>query len=98
LLYINYNISSSQRKSYLKQHVDYNIEVDVDEKNYQYIGKMELLYTNNSGQELNTVYFHLYFNAFQPNSAMDYRLQNIEDPDNRMMTAQKGRKKKIRGI
>ncbi len=98
LLSLTFISSFGQRKGYWQQHVDYNIEVDVDEKNYQFMGKMELLYTNNSGQELNTVYFHLYFNAFQPNSAMDYRLQNIEDPDNRMMTAPKGSKKKVSRI
>ncbi|MGB5205577.1 MAG: M1 family metallopeptidase, partial [Eudoraea sp.] len=30
------------------------------------------------------VYFHMYYNAFQPGSEMDIRLQNIQDPDGRM--------------
>lgn len=98
LLSLIFISSFGQRKGYWQQHVDYKIEVDVDEKSYRYDGEMELLYTNNSGQELNTVYFHLYFNAFQPNSAMDYRLQNIEDPDNRMMTTPKGSKKTVSRI
>jgi len=33
---------------------------------------------------LNKVFYHLYFNAFQPYSEMDMRLQTIEDPDKRM--------------
>lgn len=62
------------------------MDIDVDEKNYQYQGKMVLKYTNNSNQALEKVYFHLYFNAFQPGSMMDYRLSNIADPDPRMTT------------
>ena len=74
----------AQRKGYWQQKVDYKIDVDMKEKSYQYDGKMQLKYTNNSGQNLNKVYFHLYFNAFQPGSMMDNRLQNIPDPDRRM--------------
>src|SRR5690606_17624008 len=59
-----------------------------DEKNYRYNGEMELRYTNHSGQSLDRVFFHLYFNAFQPGSMMDYRLANIADPDRRMMVNQ----------
>jgi len=76
---------SAQRKGYWQQKVDYKMYVDVDEKTYRYDGKMTLKYTNNSGQSLSKVYFHLYFNAFQPGSMMDYRLSNISDPDKRMV-------------
>ncbi|GGE92356.1 Peptidase family M1 [Chishuiella changwenlii] len=78
--------SFAQRKGYWQQEVDYKMEIDMKEKAYQYDGKMQLKYTNNSGQSLNKVYFHLYFNAFQPGSMMDNRLQNIPDPDKRMAT------------
>lgn len=54
---------------------------------------MQLKYTNNSDDDLQKVYFHLYFNAFQPGSMMDYRLANIKDPDRRMVT-NKGSKEK----
>lgn len=80
------NYASAQRKGYWQQAVDYNIDINVNEKAYQYNGKMTLKYTNNSGQSLSKVYFHLYFNAFQPGSMMDYRLSNISDPDARMAT------------
>lgn len=77
--------SFAQRKGYWQQKVDYKMEIDMKESSYQYDGKMKLKYTNNSGQSLNKVYFHLYFNAFQPGSMMDYRLRNISDPDKRMV-------------
>ncbi|SFN26383.1 Peptidase family M1 [Algoriella xinjiangensis] len=74
----------AQRKGYWQQKVDYKMTVDMKENAYQFDGKMQLKYTNNSGQNLNKVYFHLYYNAFQPGSMMDNRLQNIVDPDKRM--------------
>lgn len=85
VLSLIFNTAYSQRKGYWQQHVDYKIAVDVDEINYQYNGNMTLKYANNSGLDLSKVYFHLYFNAFQPGSMMDHRLQNIVDPDQRMV-------------
>jgi len=76
----------AQRKGYWDQKVDYTMDINVNEKTFQYDGKMKLKYTNNSGQELSKVYFHLYFNAFQPGSLMDERLKSIADPDPRMAT------------
>lgn len=76
----------AQRKGYWDQKVDYTMDIDVNEKTFQYDGKMKLKYSNNSGQELNKVYFHLYFNAFQPGSMMDERLKSISDPDPRMVS------------
>lgn len=76
----------AQRAGYWQQAVDYKMDIDVDEKNYQYQGNMQLKYTNHANQALPKVYFHLYFNAFQPGSMMDFRLANIADPDPRMAT------------
>ena len=58
----------------------------MDVKTYQYSGKQELVYTNNSNDTLYKVYYHLFNNAFQPGSEMDMRLQSIKDPDGRMFT------------
>lgn len=74
-----------QRAGYWQQAVDYKMDINVDEKKFQYDGKMTLKYTNNAPETLKKVYFHLYYNAFQPGSAMDHRLVNIADPDGRMV-------------
>ncbi|WP_179344590.1 M1 family metallopeptidase [Winogradskyella ursingii] len=78
------NKSSSYMDGYWQQHVDYDMDIDMDVNTFQYKGKQNLVYTNNSPDVLNRVYYHLYFNAFQPGSEMDIRLQNIADPDGRM--------------
>ena len=71
-------------QNYWQQQVDYTMDIDVDAKNFQYKGKQTLVYTNNSPDELRHVYYHLSFNAFQPNSQMDIRSRNIKDPDRRV--------------
>ncbi|WP_295334119.1 M1 family metallopeptidase [Flavobacterium sp.] len=76
----------AQSEGYWQQRADYKMEVTMDVKSYQYSGKQELLYTNNSNDTLKRVYYHLYNNAFQPGSEMDARLQSIPDPDGRMVT------------
>jgi len=80
---------------YWQQHVAYKMDVKMDVKNYQYKGKQELVYTNNSNDTLKKVFYHLYPNAFQPGSEMDNRLQNISDPDKRMVTSFKVAEKEI---
>lgn len=62
----------------------------MDVKNYQYKGKQELVYTNNSSDTLKKVFYHLFLNAFQPGSEMDARLHFIKDPDGRMVNKVKG--------
>ncbi len=76
---------SAQNSSSWQQHVDYTMDVQMDVKTYQYTGSQKLIYTNNSPDDLNRVFYHLYYNAFQPGSEMDIRLQNIKDPDKRMV-------------
>ena len=61
------------------------MEIDVDVEKYQYDGSQKLVYTNNSPDRLNTVFYHLYFNAFQPNSEMYAHSQSLSDPDSRFI-------------
>jgi len=70
--------------TYWQQHVDYTMDIDMNINNYQYKGKQTLVYTNNSPDDLDKVFYHLYFNAFQPGSQMDIRSLNIKDPDPRV--------------
>ena len=84
-LSLGFNSAFAQSAPYWQQHADYKMEVSMDVKNYQYKGKQELVYTNNSSDTLKKVFYHLYPNAFQPGSEMDARLHFIKDPDGRMV-------------
>lgn len=75
---------STSNTCYWQQHVDYKMTIDMDVNTYQYKGKQTLAYTNNSPDVLKRVYYHLYFNAFQPGSEMDVRSRTIADPDRRV--------------
>ena len=77
-------LNSPATATYWQQHVDYKMDIDMDVNNYQYQGKQTLVYTNNSPDVLDRVYYHLFFNAFQPGSEMDVRSQTIADPDARV--------------
>ena len=76
--------TAQNNTAYWQQHVDYTMTIEVDEKNNQYSGRQTLIYTNNSPDVLEKVFYHLYFNAFQPGSEMDVRSLTIEDPDRRV--------------
>lgn len=73
-----------QQPGYWQQHVSYKMDVNLDVKTFKYTGVQELQYTNNSPDTLNQVFYHLYFNAFQPGSEMDVRSRTIADPDRRV--------------
>jgi len=77
-------MSSNKTSTYWQQHVDYTMDINVDAENYTYEGKQTLVYTNNSPDVLDKVFYHLYFNAFQPGSEMDVRSRTIADPDGRV--------------
>ncbi|GAB5539096.1 MAG: M1 family metallopeptidase [Salibacteraceae bacterium] len=72
------------QKGYWQQEVAYKMAIDFDHETHRFDGVQELRYTNNSSDTLTEVYYHLYFNAFQPGSAMDIRSRTIADPDPRI--------------
>ena len=84
-------LQAQNNTSYWQQHVDYKMEVDMNVETFKYTGTQELVYTNNSPDTLNRVFYHLFFNAFQPDSEMNARLESVPDPDSRM-TMNKGTK------
>ncbi len=75
--------SSVFAQNYWQQEADYNIFVDVNTKKDTYTGNQEIIYTNNSLDTLNKVFFHLYFNAFYPGSDMAERLDSGDDINTR---------------
>src|SRR6478609_4439457 len=67
-----------------QQRVEYSMNVHLDVNTHKVNGDQKLVYYNNSPDTLKKVYYHLYFNAFQPGSMMDVRSRNLPDPDRRV--------------
>ena len=79
-----FSFSAFCQHGYWQQHASYQMEIDMDVEKHQFSGKQKLVYTNNSPDTLTKVFYHLYFNAFQPGSMMDIRSRTIPDPDPRV--------------
>ncbi|MBS1610114.1 MAG: M1 family metallopeptidase [Bacteroidetes bacterium] len=56
-----------------QQRVKYAMDIDMNVETNRFTGKQKLEYWNNSPDTLHRVFYHLYFNAFQPGSMMDTR-------------------------
>ena len=77
-------VGGQNNLKYWQQHVDYKMDVVIDVSSNSYSGTQNLIYTNNSPDDLSVVFYHLYYNAFQPGSEMDVRSNTISDPDTRV--------------
>ena len=76
--------SGAPGPDYYQQQANYVMNIELDDKNHRIDGTETITYTNNSPDQLEQVFYHLYFNAFQPGSMMDIRSRNIKDPDRRV--------------
>ena len=76
ILLVTSNFVSAQADRW-QQHINYTINASLDVKSNIVNGSEEIVYDNNSPDTLKKVYFHLYWNAFQPNSSMDIRSREL---------------------
>ncbi|MEM1095160.1 MAG: M1 family metallopeptidase [Bacteroidota bacterium] len=68
-----------------QQRVAYEMNIEMDTERHQMQGTQQLRYANNSPDTLRHVYYHLFFNAFHPNSMMAERNRHLPDPDGRIV-------------
>lgn len=61
-------VSISAQNNYFQQNVDYIINVKLDDKNHFLLGDVNISYTNNSTTTLDTLWFHLWPNAYKNNT------------------------------
>ena len=78
-------LSATAQPDRWQQAVSYKMDIDMNVEERQFNGKQTLTYINNSPDTLKKVFYHLYFNAFQPGSMMDVRSRTIPDPDSRVL-------------
>ena len=71
-----FNISFGQPDRW-QQRISYNIDVKLDVTTNLLKGTEQVDYYNNSPDTLDRVFFHTYWNAFQPNSSMDVRSREL---------------------
>lgn len=76
LLIFCFQFSNAQPDRW-QQRVKYTMNIDMNVETNQFTGKQKLEYWNNSPDTLTRVFYHLYFNAFQPNSMMDTRSREL---------------------
>ncbi len=79
-----YSVSFSQN-NYWQQEVDYEMVIDVNVQNHTYNGTQKLVFTNNSPETLDRVFYHLYFNAFKPGTDLEQNSRYSTD-DSRTMS------------
>lgn len=66
-----------------QQAVAYEMDVRLDTERHRLNGYQRVVYTNRSPDTLRHVYYHLYFNAFHPDSKMAAYARRLSDPDRR---------------
>ena len=72
--------TNTYTQNYFQQEVDYIIDVSLNDNLHTLKGFIEIDYTNNSPQTLDTLWFHLWPNAYKNNSTR-LAQQKIEDGD-----------------
>ena len=60
-----------------QQKIKYTIDVNMDIFTNKLTGNEKIEYINNSPDTLKRLFFHAYWNAFQPNSSMDVRSREL---------------------
>lgn len=66
-------ISTKAQPDRWQQRIKYVINVDMNVSANRFTGTEKIDYWNNSPETLDRLFFHLYWNTFQPNSMMDVR-------------------------
>jgi hypothetical protein len=62
---VSLNISAQSNSSYWQQHVDYTINVSLNDSLHTLDGFVKIKYTNNSPDTLSFIWFHLWPNAYK---------------------------------
>lgn len=78
LLFLSFAFSTAfSQPDRWQQKIKYAIQVDMNVQTNQFSGIEQIDYWNNSPDTLHRIFFHLYWNAFQPNSMMDVRSREL---------------------
>lgn len=90
LLSVTASAQTSSKQASWQQEVDYHINVKLDDVNHQIEGYERLVYTNKSPNNLDTIYFHIWPNAYKNtqtafakqhlgNGSLDFQYAPLQD-------------------
>ncbi|HYG37049.1 MAG TPA: M1 family metallopeptidase [Cytophagales bacterium] len=79
-----FSVNSFAQEAYWQQHVDYTIDVSLNDKEHTLKGFLNLVYTNNSPDTLNFIWFHLWPNAYK-NKRTAFAKQLFRDKDGKKL-------------
>ncbi len=71
------SFGSYAQQGYWQQTANYKMDIHLDVLTNKITGTQTITYINNSPDTLRQLYFHLYWNAFQPGSSMDERSREL---------------------
>lgn len=77
LILVGLAIQAHAQRTYWQQQVHYSMQADMDVHTNILNGHQVLEYWNHSPDTLHQVFYHLYWNAFQPGSMMDVRSREL---------------------
>ena len=77
LLSVSFNLKA--QKDYWQQYLHYTIDVQLNDKEKLLTGNETIVYKNNSPEQLNFIWFHIYPNAYKNESTALYQ-QLAKDP------------------
>lgn len=83
-LVINFDSFVKGQSQCWQMFAAYDIDLEMNTANHNYTATQRTVLYNNSPDTLDEIFFHLYFNAFQPGSDMDVRSRTLPDPDARI--------------
>ena len=75
---VSLNISAQSNSSYWQQHVDYTINITLNDSLHSLDGYVKIKYTNNSPDTLSFIWFHLWPNAYK-NDKTDFSEQLLKN-------------------
>ena len=67
-IFFIFSVISAQETEYFQQNVDYNIEVTLNDTNHTLTAFEKLIYSNNSPDTLDFIWFHIWPNAYKDDS------------------------------
>src|SRR5215471_13215280 len=90
LILLSWHASNAQVKDQAAasnlQHVNYSMQIDFNAAENKFSGYQKAIYSNNSPDTLQNIFYHLFYNAFQPGSAMEERARSIRDQEGAIVT------------